>query len=461
MNKIKLCINDNDGIDGILTIYPTDIAALLLINTGNPNQTNNIQFESSPFLKPFRELNGTYIIDLLYFIYFTVIDSPPKISFHDRINSNVINIIFSDINSQKQIIDEMKLKFILKSKDVSGYYEIIKYHPPYSSHHKNYKKSVSYSHVLTETIQIENALLLYQGVIGHIPNKRNFLDFNIETFKKESLYTLKLKSSNRFDAYLYLLNLPRPTNFDKYKNDYMTLKKQWCSFTPSQLKRSPELRDIISNVSSLVKSSKNHEKYIEQILFNILMSIIQTNRRFMKNIKNIFNILSIILYVMNLIPSGDLAKSKSMIINGQYDIDIDTIESIIFWILLKILYRFEILKLFECNSKDFYSEIQQFISNEMPFLHKCLSTNYHYEDLSCLENSINCLFADFFDLDDCVDMWSVALTFECSNYYFISIVISVLMYHFDIYEKYTHQRCNQKTFCRFHYLCICIGMFKS
>ena len=442
--RIKFCSNGNDEIDGILSIYQTDIAGLLLINTNSQDQHTNFIFESSPFLKPFREINGTYIIDLLYFIYFTVIKTPPKISFNDRINANIINIKFPDEESLEYFINEMKQKFTLKSKDISGYFEIIKYHPNYSNQHINYNKSLSFLHTLVDTNQILNALRLYQGIIGKIPKQRDFLVYDSKSFKKESLYTLKLKSSNRFDVYLNLLNLPNPLKFDDYKNDYMKSRKQWSSYTPSQLKRSPYFRDLISIICSIVKTTKVQEKETSQFSFNILMTIVQTDKRFMKSLHNIYKILKIIFYIMNLVPSDNSAEIESMIINGQYSVDFDTVESIAFWILLKILYRFEIIKLFDGDSEKIFSDVHLFISNEMPFLHKFLSKNYNYEDLSCLESSNFCLFADFFDVDDCVDMWSVALSFPYSNFYFISLIIAVLIYHFDIYEKY-----QQKNFPNF------------
>lgn len=435
--KVTLSSIDNNEVNGEISIYPTDLAALILINTKLCDVNDDNQLNSSPFLLPYRELNGIYIIDLLYFIYFTVIENPPQISFHDRVNSCVIVIKFCDLNSLNHFLNEMKEKFTIKPNNVSGYYRIIKYHPVYSIENKNYSKNITFLHTLTNTNQIENALTLYQGIIGTFPKQRNYLNFDIETFDRKSLLTLKLRVANRFDGYLHLLNLPKPTNFQKYKEDYMIPKMQWSSFTSSQLDRSPQLRDTITCVYKVIKAKSFEDRKKDQIAFNVLMSIVQTDKRFLDKLSSIFNILKIIFSIMNFTPS---ITDEIMVINNQYNADLDMIESIAFWILLKISYRCELLQLFEIDPKELFKEISIFVSSKMPFLHKFLSQQYHYDDMSCLKNSIYCLFSDYLNNDDCADMWSVALSFASSFDYFISLLITVLIYHFDIYEKYQQKK---------------------
>lgn len=169
---------------------------------------------------------------------------------------------------------------------------------------------------------------------------------------------------------------------------------QWTSRTPSQLRRSSELFEIIDKVKSILDMS--NEKLFNRIIFDVMMTLIQLKMSFVDEISNIYKILQVILHLFNFAYLKYQPNNPIITINDTYDLSIDTVESVVFWIVFRLIYRFEIVNAHKNTKDNLFELVQIYVSHKIPFLHEHLVKKSDYLNIECLNLSAHCLFCDFF-----------------------------------------------------------------
>ena len=435
----NITIKEQNGAEtiGNLFIKYTDIASCLVLK--NDESDNDLNFESSPFLPPIRKISGfddILVVDLLFFTQFYISDNEksPSIVMQDSSYENKVTIIFPKNKILKEFIDMLKSKHTIKI-GINSNFIITRYYPKFSG--LNPETQIIHDPALIKSPEIIlNRINLYRKLIGPIPKERPYTSFNNCNLiaVKEKLLTYKVPKEQQFYVFLKLLKLPDIENFDNLKTDYFLIKHQWSSQTVTQLKRSFILGNIISNIFFTVKSDREISDKNKSLVFNILMSLVQTNHQLNKYINYIIRILKPILLTL---------ENKPNELNPELN-NLETNEAILFWVMFKFLFRCEIISIFELDSNEILEDIHMFIHHLMPFasllFSKILpitnSDNMHLvrdKYLSRIHASAFSLFLDLFSNEDnCIDMWLTSLASQNVKEFFDSFIIAILLYNDDI-----------------------------
>ena len=461
-NDIVLQDSFSDEKSGSLIFRYTDIAGVLFF--GPKEELDSLddveysEYESNPLIDPFYYIKDNIIlIDLLYYRDFSLMKDPPRINFADLTKEYGISLTFKSIDEVNDFMYFLKTYLTLELPHLPGFYRITRFHPPFSSEilkrmpnkfDKQKKKTDANDSALL------NILIAYQhSLTPHFkfmkPN-RPFCDDNVKLNTiadiTNALNDFTIPKNRLFSTWLKLLYLPQINQFKgKYIEQYLNVKQQWKDITISQLLRSEAYKEHFHNVECSVNKhyenlpiSKHNIILTRNLVFNVLMSICQIDNNLFDYIDCITNMLNIILQTTQFIFVEDEKQQNDDISNCTFNIIIDNnkidnvhFEAILFWILLKILFRgelFRIYPLYSQSPKFIFESVSFFIYRTCPFFYYLLE-EYNFWDSNEPIPYILDLFCSFFDYDQVIELWTVAMCSRSIFEFFLSFLICCLSFN--------------------------------
>ena len=432
-----------DPHDGTLYFRYTDLGAAFIVITNPENQKILEQPEvyfSDPLENPTREVDGNFILDLLYYSEYSFIDDPPRLCFHDPTQEFGISLAFSSKEDGNNMKEFLKIHLTIETPNLPGFYKITRFCPPFYIPAPRQRKGSMTSQQLAPISldEFRNLVLVFQQVItpeNYRNNKsemrplytQEITDFSSHESISRIIHDYTMTQANVFRSFLTLLYLPQPENFDDIlMKKYINTKNQWRNFTISQLIRSDIYCDFINKLTQSINKTnfnaifpKDMVNFLHKITFNILMTICEFDRQFHAWTHPLIDILFI------LIRSAHITLSKDKIcICNNITIELEKLESILFWMLLKFMIRTEVLRLLPMTNKtplQIVEPLSQFLFKATPYIHEAISC----KTCGLLEAApfLSSCFVGFFTFEETEEIWLAALSSTNSHDFFLCFII--------------------------------------
>ena len=448
---------------GSLFFRYTDIAGILLFGPKEEvlslNEDKNAIYESNPLSEPFYKYkNNIILIDLLFYNNFSFMKAPPRINFADLTKEYGIALTFSDIDNVNDFMIFLKTYLTIDLHNLPGFFRISRFHPPFSSEilKRAPNKLANFQKTKTDVndSQILNILIAYQQSLTphykYTKLNRPFCDDQVKLETRDdiinALNDFTIPKEKLFSAWLKLLYLPSITDFkNKYKEQYIKVKEQWKLITISQFMRSPAYIEHFQKVEEAVNKhyedqSKSHQDIVltRKIVFNVLMSLCQIDSILYDYIDCLTNMISVILTTSQFMFINEENQINSNIQDSNFyvmlennKIDNGHFEAILFWMLLKILFRGELFRIYPLYSKSpefIFESISFFIYRTCPFFYNLLEDFNFWESNEPVPYILD-LFSSFFQYDEIIELWTVAMCSHSIFEFFLSFLICCLSFN--------------------------------
>ena len=436
---------------GTLFFRYTDIGAVLVVvkkENLEEFKKSGVLYESNPLNEEISVVNGNIVIDLLFYTEFSIMKEPIRVNFADTTKEYGICITFNDYRAQNDFFLFLKSYLTVEIPKLPGFFRITRFLPPFSSQILKTRRNSVAQRVDMPDISDDDKLNLLisfqQSLTPHYkffkPNRPlcdETVKLNTVDEIKNALMNFTLRPEMVFDVWLKLLYLPQIEDFKtKLMGQYLTVKKQWTSLNESQIKRSTWMLESIKAVEKATNDFESQQaipRELSKCVFDILMTIGHIDSNYYNFLDKIVHIMQVIIYKAKPVFN----KDGTVIIEGK-TVGFEHFESIVFWIILKLLMRGELSRLFPISMEApqiVFEPISFFLERTCPYLLNLLC-EFGFFDLTEVVPYVLDLFSSFFDYDQTVELWTAAMCSSSLFEFFISFVICCLVFnaHTLLYE---------------------------
>lgn len=430
--------------EGTLVFRYTDTAAVFILLNDDQDRSflDNPDLYASDVLEcPIREINGQIVIDLLYYCEYSFIDDPPRICFHDPVQEFGISLTFDSPETGHDIRQFISKFLTTETPSLPGFFKITRFLPPFAPSTKSLRKVSSPNQLPPISDEdFQNVITIFQqSIMPQAQNKKEYRpvyedDFDPSNFEQVTkiLQNHNIVNSELFLTWLTLLHLPQPDKFeDLFVQKYIKAKSQWNTFTRSQLLRSSLYCNFINHLTSYVKTTKFEANFpqdsirlMQMTTFNVFMTLGEIERSFHSHIPPLLDLMYVILRISN-----SRVENSFVNICNKYTVTKGTYEAIIFWVMLKILLRGELLRLLPLSMKNtsvIVEPITQFLQKVSPYIHEAITARK--SGLIEISPFICSLFVSFFKYEDLVNVWSAAMYSRSINEFFMCFITVCLAF---------------------------------
>ena len=429
---------------GTMFFRYTDIGAVLIVvkkeNLEDFKKSQTL-YESNPLNEEISIVNDNIIIDLLFYTEFSIMKNPIRVNFADTTKEYGICITFNDFETQNNFFLFLKSYLTVELPRLPGFFRITRFLPPFSSQVLKTRRNSVSQHIDMPDISDDDKLNLLisfqQSLTPHYKFFKPNRPFCDETAKlntvdeiKSTLMNFTLRPEMVFGVWLKLLYLPQIEDFKtKLMGQYLTVKKQWLSLNESQIKRSTWM---LENIKAVEKATYDFEsphavpRKLSQCVFNILMTIGHVDSNYYNFLDKIVHIMQVIFYKAKPVFN----KDGTVVIEGN-TVETEHFESIVFWILLKLLMRGELSRLFPISVEApqiVFEPISFFLERTCPHLLNLLG-EFGFFDLTEVVPYVLDLFSSFFEYEETVELWTAAMCSSSLFEFFISFIICCLAFN--------------------------------
>jgi len=406
-------------------------------------------FALSPLTAPYLSKNGHHVFDLAYFSEITIIESPPRICFHDPSQEPGISLNFATKDDFKSFFMHLRLNLTVGSPGLPGFFQISRFHPPISLATDFEKtKRAAKEKLYVESSDSVSLLEAQNDIIPKItplskrtPAKKSEL-MNIVSNRQDLqkyISTHTVSEDLQIIAWSLLIGLyPYEKIETNVLQAYNKVKSQWNSLTESQMKRSSKFQDNIHYVTSAVQSNMKQmlsiipDESIATISFNVLMSVGSVYSFIFNQITSIIPLLNVLLklYVSSISHGKD--SNITIHMKDGTSLNSELVEAALFWSFVYIFEVFETRNFLHDSSKCSISATQP-LSDLLLLIHPHFYRYLTYKGISNID-SIDSIFAfqfsSYLPINCCIDMWISALASCDPALYFRCVVISGIFFYF-------------------------------
>ncbi|EAY08268.1 hypothetical protein TVAG_404360 [Trichomonas vaginalis G3] len=439
-----LLTSKNETYTGTLYFRYTDTAAVFILISDPTNLTildNPPLYASDVLENPLRQVDNQFVIDLLYYCEYSFIENPSRICFHDPVQEFGISLTFDSSETGNDIRQFIRKYLTTDTPNLPGFYKISRFLPPFAPMSKQTRK-LSQSTQLPQISEEEfrNVMTLFQQSVTPKVEANEEIrpfyegDINPTDFNQISqiLQTKNIKSNELFLSWLTLLHIPQPDKFQgPILDKYIRVRSQWNTFTRSQLLRSSLYCNFINHLTNYVKTNKfissfnqKNIRLMQMTTFNVFMSLGEIERAFHSHIPPLLDLLCIILKTSNAHTENSYVR-----ICEKYDVTKLTFEAIVFWVMMKLILRSELLRLLPMsikNSGPIVEPITQFLVKVSPYYNEAILNRK--SGLLEISPFLCSLFVSFFKYEDLLNVWSAALISRSVHEFFLCFIIVCLSF---------------------------------
>ena len=369
-------------------------------------------YECSLMRDPHKVIGSVHIMNLVYYCDYSVIDSPPRICFHDPNREFGITLNFSVIEHMHELNEVVSKVFTTEIPNLPGFYQITRFSPGVAAMTRKGKEHVcslellSSNEYLDETVEFGNTL-------RSSCHKVVASEQEIDEMDLMALLMEKSAPKNRvLGCWLKLLNLPSVEDFSgEVVEDYCIAEAQWKTRSVSQMNRSKVLRETIARLTEELLLTPFPKQILDQpndfihkFSFEVLMTFVQIDPLYIEKLQVLLPIFVIVIITVNPLIQAD----GSVKIDGHC-MDCTRAKALCFWLFWRILTSAEHMRLFSvlpASSLKLFEDMRNYL----------VSKNSAFEALKCttsdvadLSKSFMLLFCDILQYEDCCELWTVAL----------------------------------------------------
>lgn len=362
---------------------------------------------------PHRIIGTTHIMDLLYFSDFSMIETPPRLCFHDPNREFGITLNFPTTEEMRSMKDMISKVFTTEMPTLPGFFRIARFCPPIGALAKKGKETTYSINILQRRDWLDSLLELRNSVRGKpcrtVATEQEITDMELPLLLREKT----VPEHCVLDVWLKLSHLPSVQEFGgSWIDDYSAAESQWMTRTVGQLNRSKTQRDMIERLTEelLLTPFPKHmldqpDDFLHKFSFEILMTVAQIDPVYNDHLSILLPIFVMIIVVVNPVIQPD----GTVKVNDRDVVDRTKAKAISFWLFLGICMSAEhgrLFSIFPGSCLKLFEDMRAYLVSKNPV----------FEALDCGQNSVAglvnsflMLFCDVLDQKDCCDLWSVGL----------------------------------------------------
>lgn len=463
--NISLYLTGRPTIEGSVYIEWTEIGAWMhFVQDGveSPSPFTG-PFILTPLLDPYICNEGHHMFDLTFYSEATVIEEPPRLCFHDPTQELGISLNFATKEAFQECFNYIKREMTVISPGLPGFYQIKRNCPEPSYGVPNFQENkqklkqslINDQRKLGENLLLDDHSQLIEkitnmiGVYAVTSSKENLPKASVEQLTqamssskadvKKLLRQYTVPDAMKADVWAYLIGLAPLNNLNpELIKQYTRIKTQWKTTSQSQYVRSKLIRERLSACIDYVNANKQaflsvavSDTSVLTVAFNVFMSVSQVYQFASDHKDTLKNVFRVFLWLFVKDITKDDKGGQLFVGSNGVTMDIESLETVIFWSILFIMEGGEMRRMMETPESELAHLVQpisDFIFLAHPSMFKHLhTTGVNYSKIAPLVmNHLSTLLP----LCDCIDTWFAALTAPCFIEFIEYIIISCLFFNF-------------------------------
>ena len=391
-------------------------------------------FALNPLSQPYLEKDGHHIIDLSFYSEITIIEEPPRLCLHDITQELGVSLNFESKDAFQDMFEYLKKIMTIVSPGLPGFFEIERFRPCEAYHEGLDEKMKAWVNAPSKgedvleahSVKINEMMTTIVSWLGS-PSEGEAPTATIEQVDAALTSVVEMKKlvkrfsvpvERKADVWAFLVGLYSPDLELKpsLREQFLTIKKQWKTVTQSQYSRGEVLRKRFAECTDFVTKNKQTlftvvvvDPFILTLAFDVLMSVTQVYM-FMENhlgsLKDLFRVF-LWMFVKNLEKRND---QPVFIGHNNKEMDVDTLEALIFWSILFMMEMGEIRRMLKSPDST-SNELMKQISDVIFLLHPLMYRHLHSRGLTNFKDLAPMITTHLSTLPlcDCADIWISAL----------------------------------------------------
>lgn len=432
----------------------------------------------SPISEPYIAEKGHHIFDLSYFCELTLIDSPPRLCFHDPAQEAGITLNFDSKMQFDSFFSCLKKSYYITAPSLPGFFQIARLYPSLSpsQHFDLYKKDMK-SKILQSAPDDQSILelderhnqILSQVLRNETPKTLIEDDVRKEMDSNENIssYLKQYKVSPNFRSEMWIkLNHLGDDNsiYPFFAEKYLLIKKQWDHIYASQFHRASSMNNMLESIYKKIIAFK--QKILSvipnlsmiKVTFNVIVTIVHLYQFLSNNINDVLYMIRV-FYRMLILKVEKSNGVISFTITDKIKLGQTDFEALIFWSLIVLLEKGEIVKQFEKTKLNLCYGIE-LMSDLIFAIHPKLYQVIYSNNPNALEYFLPFLTAylsNVLPVCDCCDLWLASLAAPNMLEFIENILITILLTKFRSAYQEHHLQLEMKHLIDEHILLLDIA----
>ena len=419
-------------------------------------------FILNPLSEPYLEKDGHHIVDLSFYSEITIIEEPPRLCLHDTTQELGVSLNFKSTEAFQDMFDYLKTVVTVASTGLPGFYKIERLRPVESYQEgldERIKAWMDEAHPEEDLLEAHSekvnqfmTMIESYSISISAPSKHEEPAATLEQVDEAMVSTEKLKAlvrrfsvpvEKKSDVWSYLIGLstgaPELELKPYLKEQYLKIKTQWKTVTKSQYSRGSVLRTRFTKTMDFVNQNKKPlmtvvvtDSFILTLAFDVFMAIIQVYAFMESHLETVRDLFRVFLwmFVKNLEHRN---REIVFIGNNNKEMDVDTLETLIFWSILYMMEAGEIRRMLESSeSADSATEqLEKQIGDVIFLLHRSMYRHLSRKGLTNFKDlmpMITTHLSGITTLCACTDIWISALASNSFADFTRFMVISSLFF---------------------------------